>query len=66
MNFFDVLLSAERSSHVNVHACINVLSIETSSCLNVETKPGTKRCGDGETEPTEICIWEMEYWCWPL
>ena len=32
---------------------INVLSIETSLCLNVETKPGTKWCRDRETEPTE-------------
>ena len=33
--------------------CINVLSIETSSRLNVETEPKTKWCGDGETEPME-------------
>ena len=33
--------------------CINVLSIETSSHLNVETKPRTKWCGSGETEPME-------------
>ena len=32
--------------------CINVLSIETS-CLNVETEPRTKWCGDRETEPME-------------
>ena len=29
--------------------CINVLSIETSSCLNGKTE----LCGDGETEPME-------------
>ena len=33
--------------------CINVLSIGTSSYLNVETEPKMKWCGDGETEPTE-------------
>ena len=33
--------------------CINVLSIETSSCLNGKTEPRTKWCGDGETEPME-------------
>ena len=33
--------------------CINVLSIETSSYLNVETEPRTKWCCDGETKPTE-------------
>ena len=33
--------------------CINVLSIETSSCLNVKTEPMMKWCGDGETEPME-------------
>ena len=33
--------------------CINVLSIETSSYLNVDTEPRMKWCGDGETEPTE-------------
>ena len=31
-------------------AHINVLGIETSSCLNVETKQGMKWCSDGETE----------------
>ena len=33
--------------------CINVLSIETSSYLNVETEPRMKWCSDGETEPME-------------
>ena len=33
--------------------CINVLSIETLSYLNVETKPRMKWCSDGETEPME-------------
>ena len=33
--------------------CINVLSMETSSCLNVETEPRMKLCGGGETERTE-------------
>ena len=33
--------------------CINILSIEISSYLNVETEPRTKWCGNGETEPTE-------------
>ena len=33
--------------------CINVLIIETSSCLNVETEPRTKWCDDGKTEPME-------------
>ena len=32
---------------------INVLSIETSSCLNVKTEPRTKWCGDKEIEQTE-------------
>ena len=32
--------------------CINVLSIGTSSYLNVETEQMTKWCSDGETEPT--------------
>ena len=32
---------------------INVLNIETSSCLNVETEPGTKWCGDEEIELIE-------------
>ena len=31
--------------------CINVLSIGTSSYLNVETEPMTKWHGDGKTEP---------------
>ena len=37
------------------HECehINDLSIKTSSGLNIETKPGMKWCGDGETEPIE-------------
>ena len=43
--------------------CINFLSIETSSCLNVETEPRTKWCDDKETEP--IWILEMEYQCQP-
>ena len=34
-------------------AHITVLSIETSSCSNVETEPGMKWCGDGKTEPVE-------------
>ena len=38
---------------------INVLSIETSSPLNVETKPRMQWHGDGETEP-------MEHLCQPL
>ena len=42
-----VLLSAERSSHTNV------LKIEISSSLNVETEPRMKWCGDGETTPME-------------
>ena len=29
------------------------LNTEISSCLNVETEPGTKWCGDEETEPVE-------------
>ena len=33
--------------------CINVLSIGTSSYLNVETEPKMKQCGDGETERME-------------
>ena len=33
--------------------CINVLNVETSSYLNVETEPRTKQCGDGETKPME-------------
>ena len=38
-----------------MHECpwINVLSLETSSCLNVETEPRMKWYGDGETEPME-------------
>ena len=32
---------------------INVLSIETSSYLNVETERRMKWCSDGETEPIE-------------
>ena len=32
---------------------INVLSIETSSYLKVETKRRMKWCGGGETEPME-------------
>ena len=37
------------------HECphINVLSIETSSYLNVETEPGMKWYSDKETEPIE-------------
>ena len=31
--------------------CINVLSVGTSSYLNVETEPEKKWCGDGESEP---------------
>ena len=34
-------------------SCINYLSVETLSCLNVETEPRTKWSGDGETEPME-------------
>ena len=33
--------------------CVNVLSIETSSFLNVETEPMMKWCGDRENEPME-------------
>ena len=33
--------------------CVNVLSIETSSFLNVETEPKIKWCGDGENDPME-------------
>ena len=38
-----------------MHECpwINVLSLETSSCLNVETEPRMEWYGDGETEPME-------------
>ena len=38
-----------------MHECphINVLSLETSSCLNFETEPRMKWYGDGETEPME-------------
>ena len=47
-----VLFSAERSSCVN-NPHINVLSVGTSSYLNVETEPKTKWSGDWEIEPTE-------------
>ena len=46
--------------------CINILSIETSSYLNVETEPRTKWCCDRETEPMENLHLEMEYWDWPF
>ena len=36
---------------INECHCIKVLSIETSSFLNVETEPRMKWCGNGETEP---------------
>ena len=38
---------------VIMHGCpsINVLNIETSSYLNVETEPRTMQCGHGETKP---------------
>ena len=46
---------------MNVHAYI-VLSVGTSSYLNVETEPKTKWCGDGESEKE----WEKEYQYQPL
>ena len=46
-----------QKDHHHECPCINVLSIEISSCLNVETEPGTKWCDDGETEPTEARMW---------
>ena len=48
-------LCAFKCRKVIIHECphINVLSIETSSCLNIETEPGTKWCGGGKTEPIE-------------
>ena len=48
---------------------INILSIGTSSYLNVETEPKTKWCGDGEMgklNQWKICNWEMEYQHWSL
>ena len=51
---------------VIMHECprTNILSIGTSSYLNVETEPKTKWCGDGEIgklNQWKICNWEMEY-----
>ena len=38
------------------YPCINVLSIETPSYLNVETDPRMKWCSNGETEPMENLV----------
>ena len=40
-----------------VNVTMNVLSVETSSSMNIETEPRTKWCGDRETEPADPGIW---------
>ena len=49
------LLCTFKCRKVIMHECpwINVLSLEISSCLNVETGPRMEWYGDGETEPME-------------
>ena len=54
---------------VITHECahINVLSIETSSCSNVEIEPGMwSGVVMGKLNQFKIYIWEMEYWYLPL